>query len=354
MRIAFVCEELYGGGAERFTVTIANYFSLKKEDTIFVITGEKKEGEYELSENVIRKCLLQKGQYLFLDAYQIHVMAKKSEFDVLIGIGVYANLCVSIANIFMKTKVIISERNAPKQDYLSWKTKILRKLLYWNADGYVFQSNGAKDFYSAKIQKKSIVIHNPVRKNLPIKSGVCNHEIVAIGRLKPQKNYPLLIRAFKEVHDKHPDYVLRIFGQGLEEEKLRSLVKELSIKDAVVFEGFCLNVHEKIVDSDIFVMSSDFEGMPNSLMEAMAMGFPVVCTDCPAGGPSELIENGKNGLLVPVGNERALAERINYLIENEKEKYVLAREAQLLQENHGEKKIFELWKQYIDFLLKGK
>lgn len=346
MKLVFICGALYGGGAERFTVTMANSFGKQTEFQTYVVTEPKQKNEYVLSQNVRRVCLL-RDRRLIGDALAVWQFLKSNNIDIAVGIGIYANLVLSLANIHLKTKVIISERNDPKHDHLSWKSKALRKLLYPRSDFYVFQTEGAKRFYSKKIQDRSIVIHNPVRSDLPLKSEVCNKEIVAIGRLLPQKNYSMLLKAFQLVHDKHEQYILRIFGEGNDQADLEKLSMKLHIEDFVKFEGFCMNVHQKIIDSDIYVISSDFEGMPNALMEAMAMGFPVVSTDCPSGGPAELIVDGENGLLVKVGDPMDMAEKINALIENQKMKKKLAKQGMAIRQTHNEEDILVRWQDFI-------
>lgn len=344
-KIALINGSLGGGGAERFTVTLANALQKDAAFQLFLITAQKQKNEYRLDECVNRYCIL-KDRFL-KDILSIRYFLKTNTIDTAVAIGIYANLVLCVANVFLKTKVIISERNDPKHDSLSMVSKILRKLLYWRADGFVFQTKGAQSFYSRSIQKRSVVVHNPIMDNVPYKSNVCNKEIVAVGRLMPQKNYPLLLQAFAQVVKNHPDYTLRIFGQGILLEELQMLSEELCVADKVVFEGFSDHVHESIKDSDIFVMSSDFEGMPNSLMEAMAMGFPVISTDCPSGGPAELIQNGENGLLVQVGDATALAKAMETLITDQKLKQQLSKNAVTLRKTHSVDKIVSSWKKIV-------
>lgn len=350
MRIAIVNGSIRHGGAEHFTVTMANTWIKEFPEEVYLITGKEKEGEYSLESGVHRVCALREGNSLsglLQNAKTVSKLSNENNIDVVIGIGIYANICVCLSKIATKAKIIISERNDPKHDSISWKSKFLRWLLFRRADGVVFQTKGAQNFYSKKIQKKSVVIHNPIVENLPYRTGDGNKELVAVGRLESQKNYPNLLRAFSSVHAKYPEYVLRIFGQGSKERELKQLAIDLGIINAVKFEGFCLNVHDQIRNSDIYIMASDFEGMPNSLMEAMAMGFPVITTDCPSGGPKELIQNGVNGLLVPIKNSKCLADQIIYLIENPKIKKRLAKNALTIRESHSSEMILNQWMNFM-------
>lgn len=348
MKIAFVSVGLVGGGSERQTVVLADALSKYKKNQVYLVTGSKKENEYILSEKVTRICALKGNKQLIVDTINLLKIIKKYDMDVIIGMGIYANLLVSLARLLGgKAKVVVSERNDPKHDNLSYKSKLLRKFLYWRSDGFVFQTNEEKEYFSRSIQKRSIVIHNPVKGSIPYKTNKCNKEIIAAGRLMPQKNYLLLLNAFNIVCKKYPEYTLRIFGMGQEEGKLKRFCEELQIDKNVIFEGFQLDVHKKIVDSDIYVISSDYEGMPNALMEAMAMGFPVVATDCHGGSASELIQDGVNGLLTPIGNAKEMADRIIMLIEDKQLKTHIAGQALTIRETHSEERISGMWDYYL-------
>lgn len=348
MNIVFICKSITGGGAERFSVNMVNYLSVSEKSNVYIVTEKIKENEYFLDNSVKRFDFLKSKAY-FSNILKIIHFATDKKIDVIVGIDIEPNLLVCMASLYMKAKCIISERNAPKQVNISRLSRILRFIFYRFADGFIFQTEGAKSFYSKNIQKRSVVIHNPVKKDLIYKSNIDKNEIVAIGRLNIQKNYPMLIKAFSKVHLKHNDYILRIFGEGNEKEKLKKLCKELGVEEYVSFEGFSLNVHEAIKDSQIFVMTSDFEGMPNALMEAMAMGFPVISTDCPAGGPLELINNGKNGILVPVKDDDILVEKLCMLIENPDLRHSISQKAIQIRDTHDISIIMNKWNDFLNF-----
>ena len=345
MKVAFVSQSLAGGGQERVTANLANSLSDDSNMSVIVITAEESDNDYTLSEKVKRYSILENK--LLSDSKKLRAILNTNSVDVVVGMGIYANFLCCMSNFFLKTRVIISERNDPVHDRLSIKSKIFRFVFYRFADGYIFQTEGARAFYSKKIQEKGVIIPNPLKDGIPYKSNICNKEIVAVGRLSPQKNYSNLIGAFAETSKRHPEYILRIFGTGELEENLKNFCRELKISDKVVFEGFCTDVHEKIKDSDIFVLSSDFEGMPNSLMEAMAMGFPVISTDCPSGGPKSLIENEGNGLLVPVNDSNQLADALNRLIEDESFKKELGKNAIIIRNLYSQENISKLIKKML-------
>ncbi len=125
------------------------------------------------------------------------------------------------------------------------------------------------------------------------------------------------MQAFSDFHKEYPDYVLEIYGKGELEETLKKNTAEMGLGERVIWHGFCPDVRKRIADAGMYVLSSDFEGISNSMLEAMAMGIPVIATDCPIGGCAEYIQNGKNGLLVPVGDRKAMADAMKRLAEDQ-------------------------------------
>jgi len=138
-------------------------------------------------------------------------------------------------------------------------------------------------------------------------SNVRSRRIVSIGRLGPQKNFPLLLRSFARFLPSNPGWTLEIYGRGPLEGELRALAAELGVTNSVLFAGHVNDISARIVDAGMFVLASDFEGISNAMCEAMALGIPTVCTDCPTGGAALLIEHRVSGLLVPVRDEHALS-----------------------------------------------
>ena len=143
-----------------------------------------------------------------------------------------------------------------------------------------------------------------------------NNRIVAAGRLDPQKNYPMMLRAFRRVADTYPDATLRIFGTGSDgyRAELETLIDSLGLTEQVKLMGRTPHMEEEYQKSDVFLMTSDYEGLPNALAEAMASRLLVISTDCKT-GPRDFVEDGENGFLVPVGDEDALADRMLRLME---------------------------------------
>ena len=149
--------------------------------------------------------------------------------------------------------------------------------------------------------------------------------ILSVGRIYPQKNHALLLRAFAQIHKSKPEFKLKICGKGSEENNLQKLANDLGIADSVCFMGEISNIREQLKSCSCFVLSSDYEGLPNALMEAMAVGVPVISTDCPCGGPRMLIKGNENGVLVPCGDVDKLGSAIEEVIGNRDKQLRLGR-----------------------------
>ena len=221
--------------------------------------------------------------------------------------------------------------------------------LYPQANGFVFQTKEAQNYFKDSIKNNSVIIPNPISDDFLNETyePIRRKEIVAIGRLNPQKNHKLLINAFKLVHQKFPDYILKIYGKGILQEELSLQIKELYLEEAVFLMGEVEHVNQILKGAGMFVLSSNSEGMPNALMEAMAMGLPVVSTDCPCGGPRFLIQDGVNGFLTDVGNIQALANKIIILLENPQLAERFALNAMNIIEHIKPERVYNQWRDYI-------
>ncbi len=301
MKICFVITQLGGGGAERVASILCNYFVSKGANVSIVCTSIFQHSEYEIDKKISVYRISKNRQSIFQKAKKLREIILQEKPDVCISFLPNTDLIIWLSGIGSRTILISSERNSPKDYPKQLYLRILRLLGFLRADAVVFQSEGAKAFFSKRIQDKGIVIPNPICFNrLPTASSSIKR-IVAVGRISPQKNYDLLVRSFSIFHKNHEDYTLQIFGKDYSNGKLNSLICELGLSRSVSRKDFSDCVWSDIAKSSFFCLSSDFEGIPNSLLEAVAIGIPVISTDCRPGGARPLI-NGKNGLLVPVGN----------------------------------------------------
>ena len=354
-KIVFTISSLGSGGAERVVATLANEMTLRGYEVSIILIRNGRV-HYPLIEQV-RLIKLECGhRYDHLNGIQRYSNRIKDIRDAIIASGADVvvsfmseiNIDVCFAAIGLKIPVIVSERNDPSIDPASSVKQIIRKLAYCRADGFVFQTPDAQSYFSDKIQRDSCIILNPLTTQLPEPHiGIRDKRIVAVGRLHKQKNYPLLFNAFYEFSIEYPEYVLEIYGDGLMEDQFLQLLEEKGLTQKVLLKGFCKDVHNQIRSAAFFVMTSDYEGMPNALVEAMALGMPCISTDCRCGGPRLLIKDGENGLLVPTGQIKSLLHAMLKLAQNPQFAKTLGSNAELIKERVDTQLIVDQWLAYI-------
>lgn len=279
--------------------------------------------------------------------------------DILIPFARKALYRGLLAAYFIRLPVLISIRTDPAGHYEERSDKIQIPLLFPRADGCVFQTEGAKEFFAPRLQDNSRIILNPINaKYIGVPEPKTRTKtVVQSGRLVDFKNQPMLLRAFANVHKRHPDYDLKIYGGDSfdgTKEILEGLIEELHAQDYIHLMGASDSLEKDLADAALFAFTSDWEGLPNALMEAMALGLPIVATDCPCGGPRTIMTHEVNGLLIPIKDQRALEDGINRLIEDPELAARLGREAKKIADRANEQAIYEQWRDYIEELCAGK
>lgn len=351
--ILFIISSLGTGGAERVLSELANFFCTK-DIKVHILLLSKDYINYEIDESVdvILGCNEIKGKNRISDFVSrirlIRKYYKQIQPGVTISFLSAINIYSCLALGFSKGKLIVSERNDPQKMPSNMIKRLFRDVVYYLADGYVFQTNEAEGYFSKHIQGKSIVIPNPVKPDLSKPyMGKRTKKIVAVGRLEQQKNYQLLIKAFKLIADDFKEYVVEIYGEGRQHISINKLICELKLSNQVNLMGRHNDVHERIKDAALYVLTSNYEGMPNALMEAMALGLPCISLDCSGGGPRTLIENGINGILVTNSDEYALSQQISNVLNNEILIDNISKNAVLVREKYSIKEIGHKWLNYI-------
>jgi len=337
IKITFFIPTLGMGGVERFFINLINNIDREKFEPSLLL-GDK-EGIFisEVPEGI--KVLNLNVSHVRDSIPKLVKYFREEKPDVFIAFYLHANLVSIISKILSgaKTKIIISERTTLSRlsKYSVYRASnkltsrflfpLLVKIFYPRADKIICVSKGVADDLEKIIgsPKKLKVIYNYfdfekiielAKEKIDYPRSYLNDSpiICAVGRLVKDKDYPTLLNAFSLVLKKTKSRLI-IIGEGRDREKLEALARQLNISDSVYFTGLQKNPYKFMAKADIFVLSSGIEGFPNVIIEAMACGVPVVSTDCKS-GPNEIIENGKNGLLVPVGDRNALAEAILKLL----------------------------------------
>ncbi len=362
------------GGAERVVSNLANEF-VKTGDEIMVATEWFSEDEFPLDERVrrihvgLREEDEKRGRIskAFRRFRYLRELVKKEAPDVVISFCDKANYRTLIATMGMKTPIIMCVRTDPVGHYDRPMDRILGPVFYPRANGAVFQTTGQRDFFPKYLGDRSTIILNPVHEKYYLKKeGQSDEEIreliaerrktqtktvVQHARLVDFKNQPMLVDAFMKVHEKHPDYDLKIYGPDSEDgtkEILERKIREYDASSFIHLMGGSDRIEELVPQGEVYAFSSDWEGLPNALLEAMAMGMPIVATDCPCGGPATVMRDHGNGLLVPIKDPDAMAEGLIYLIEHPEEALSYAAEAAKIRDITNGPVIVRQWRDYID------
>ena len=357
-KIMFHLNSMGKGGAERVVSLLANEFSHKGTEVI-VATEWYSEEEYVLEAGVRRihaglSEQEEKASRIAKQWFRIKNLRKAlldEKPDILVSFCVKANYRAMMASTGTGIPVIVSVRNDPKIDYVGTVNGLMNKLFLNRANGCVFQTEEAKEFFDEVLQEKSTIICNPVNeKYLQAKRKAPEKKIVCVGRLVAQKNQMLLVNAFEKILKKYPDYHLYLYGDGSDDEckeELLQYVNAGSLKDNIHFMGLSSTLEVDMADAAMFVLPSNYEGMPNALMEAMALGLPVISTDCPCGGSRYWIIPGITGQLVPVKNVDSMAQAMEYYIRNPQEAEIMGVKAKERLQEATLDRIFEQWTDYI-------
>lgn len=272
--------------------------------------------------------------------------------DVVISFLAPFNIVALIAHAGLKSKIIVADRNDPRYVPSNFFIRKIRDFLYNFADGIVLQTQHNKDYFGKRIRDNSVIIFNPV--DLGKTAGLARRvpkqkKIVSVGRLMPQKNQVMLLNAFARVHVDHPDYSLVIYGEGTYRSTLELKIDELGLSQCISLPGSSTTIFNDIADAQVFVLSSNYEGMPNALMEAMCLGLPCISTR--VSGATDLIEDGYNGCLIEIGDEDRLYNKINMLIEDKTVRDGYAKRAVELNTELNVDKIIGQWIAYISNIM---
>lgn len=348
MKIACIAY-LHGfGGAERQIIMLANNLAEKGHD-VSLITLAANKTAYKISPriNFVDLSLAERNHFKIAGRYfDLKKTLSNIRPDLCVNFWFQSAYLCTFMPKSICGKVVYAERSDPGDRQYARVLGFVRWLVFKKIDGFVFQSEGARDYFGESIRNRSVVIPNA--HSIPDGSftEICEKrekKIISVGRLHPQKNHALLIEAFALIAGKIPDYDLEIYGDGELHDELISLIQKLNVENRVRIFPACSNIFEKIHAASLFVLSSDYEGMPNSLMEAMALGVPCVSTDCKPGGARALIENDKNGWIVPCKDKIALAEKMCFVIKDCSAIHAVAKKASALRINHSSDKIYEKW-----------
>lgn len=363
MNIVIFTMSLNRGGAERVITNLCNEY-LSKKHQVTIVTCIRALPQYSLDRRVRHICIDRLPEEKDQNKIMRFIRRRKSLRRLLnsLSIDIMLNILPepSFLALSLKNKysfpMIVSVRSDPVMEYGFLPYYLMMRLWYPRADGFIMQTKEAKNYFPQSIRRKAAVIPNPINMEAVRESfaGERKKEIVAVGRLTEEKNYPLLIQVYQKISSKFPEYKLLIYGEGELRQELEALIEKLGLKNKAFLAGRKEDIFERIYKSSLFVMTSDHEGMPNALMEAMALGLPVISTNCPCGGPGFLIQNQKNGLLVEPGNKQELEKAMEELLSDQAYAKKLGEQAGRIAKMLSPEKIYQKWEKYLSYIAEGK
>lgn len=347
-KIVFFVPTLSSGGAERVVSILTKHLACKGENVEIVLYYESNlfynvypdlKITYVESETKSRNLF---KNILWLRRYFIN------NADLVVSFLAQFNMVALAACFATGIPVIVADRNDPRFMPKQAPVRLARNFLYHLADLVIVQTQYNKAYFSSALQKKCKIIYNPVdlqdKKGLALNSEK-KRRIVSVARLMKQKNQFMLLDAFAQIKKEFPDYTLTIYGEGPFRTKLEQKIKELALEDSVQLPGQVQNVFDCIADAELFVLSSDFEGMPNALIEAMCLGLPVISTK--VSGATDLIQDGVNGMLTDVGDTGKLVECMKCMLVDSELRQSCAQKAIDLNEILHTEKIIGQWLQCL-------
>lgn len=359
-KLAFYIGSLDKGGAERVFVNLAEYFQSKGYQ-ILMVTQYRKEEEYELAEGIQRilsdippeETTRSRLINFYRRVSRLHGIWKKERPDLVLSCVGKNNFMTIVTTMFTKTKPVVSVVGEAKEEYPNRLMKFLANLLFPCASGVILQTERSRGFFSEKVSKAAVILPNSLNPLFLRERFQDEREkrIVSVGRLDANKNHEMMIHAFAGLADKYPEYTLTIYGEGELREYLQKLIASLALEEKVFLPGAIPDVADKIGKASLFLLTSYSEGISNALIEAMALGLPVIATDVPSGGTQELIRHGENGLIIPTGDEKALKEAMDRLLSDREFAARLGEQAHKIQERLAPDRVNRQWQEYFERIM---
>lgn len=371
MKIVYCTDSIcYAGGIQTVTICKANALALIPNNTVWIIVTDNKERKLRLLNDAVHLIDLNinyfeddwKSKYHLIKGFFIKRREHKKKLrevlnkiapDVVISTGTSEKNFIPTLKI-QSNPVFIREIHSVK----NYRTLSAKNIF----DKFIAYVGNLLDYhYHIRKYDKVVVlteedkrenwrdvpyvtaIPNPITINIDTQhSSLMNKTVIAVGRLVEPKNFQSLIRAWRIVYQKHPDWELHIWGSGHLQNSLQELIDLYKLQKSVSLKGYTYDIRTEMLKDSIYVLSSVFEGLPLVILEAMSCGLPVVSYTCPC-GPKDIITDGKDGFLVPVNDESKLAEKICYLIEHDTIRKEMGRNAFLTAKEYSIEKIVDIW-----------
>ena len=360
--IAFYIGSLSKGGAERVFVNLSEYF-LHEGYRVTMVTQYQysPEAEYALDPGVGRvlsdltpdELSGSRAVNLYRRIRKLHRIWKDCQPDLVLSCVGKNNFMAIVTTMFTGTRPVVSVVGEAKEEYPGRLMPLLADFLFPHAAGIILQTERSRYFFHKAVQRRAVILPNSLNPAFikPRYEGERDKRIVAVGRLDANKNHEMMIRAFARLKDRYPEYTLTVYGDGELRPFLTDLAKRLHVLDRVCLAGVVPDVAVRIERASLFLLTSYSEGVSNALIEALATGLPVIATDVPSGGTAELMKDGENGLVIPVGDLDALTDAMDRLLGDPGYADGLGREACKIQQRLAPERVNRLWREYFDRII---
>ena len=362
MRLTLVIPSLQCGGAERVMCCLANAWAEQGRDVTLLTLNREGPPAFSLHSSVkqYRLGLPAEPANLALTTFRqftrirrLRRAFRELKPDVIVSFLVHANVLALLAARGLKFPIIVSERADPKLYKIGPVWEALRRLTYRWADMLVCQTQSSLEWFQERYQVNGCVIPNPVallsggEHHVSSRRNTDGNTVIAMGRLSHEKGFDLLMNAFARIADRRPEWSLKIIGDGPLRSQLVEQCRQLNLASRVAFLGAVADPFPLLRSADLFVLPSRFEGFPNALCEAMAVGVPAISFDC-LSGPAEIIRNGIDGVLVPPQDIDVLASALDGLMGDSARRKQLAMQAPAVLTRFSLPKILLMWEDVFE------
>ena len=360
MNIAIMTGSLSKGGTERVIVNLTDYL-IEKGDSVSIVSLLVAKEEYKLNTSAKRYIWdlteneTKSGRIARISNFKARVDKLNSIWDeikpdvVLSFIG-KNNIMALLTAKRRGIPVIVAVRGEPKEEYYAKWMQYAARHMFKRADKVVLQTKGQLEFFPENIKSKSVILKNPLNTQFlidPVPFDEREPLIVSVGRIDANKNHRMIIDAFSNIRAEFPEYKLVIYGDGELRGELTDYVKSLHMDDYIKLPGRVDDVPNTIKKARVFVLSSDTEGSPNALIEAMCLSICCISTDCPSGGPGELIKDWENGLLIPVRNTPKMQDVLQKILNNLHEAERIAMNASTTRDIYNPETVLDEWRKTL-------
>lgn len=360
-KIAFYIGSLRKGGAERVFVNLADYFR-KEGYEVVMVTQYRFEEEYDLPLGVGRilsdigeeEVTHSRIRNFFRRLNKLHAIWKEQKPDLVLSCIGKNNFMAVVSVMGTDTKAVVSVVGEAAEEYPTRAMRMLANLLFPHAAGIILQTERSRAFFRKKVGTRAVVLPNSLNPAFirPRYEKEREKEIVSVGRMDKNKNHEMQLRAFAALPPAYSDYTLTIYGDGELRSSIEELADELGIADRVRLPGVVPDVADRIGRASLFLLTSYSEGVSNALIEALALGLPVIATDVPSGGTQELMADGVSGLIIPAGDQKALEDAMEKILGDSAYADSLGREAARIQERLAPERVNALWRTYFEGIMK--